>query len=193
MMLIGSTVTYGQSSPPTSKLQLFSNVNGASDTVPSGKTKMKVAMNAMVVGLHFEDGAWAFRQEVQFGSYLTNHFSWLIGIGHNESHADFKTVSQSGSSTTKEMKTTSLTFPLTLNYTLGNPSKMMNLKLQGGVTYSYVLSMKIGSDKQNLSGISRGGFYAHLRMILMDFVFAEYDIPFKGGDGAFLFGISIAI
>lgn len=192
LMLFVSTLSYGQS------LQsLKPNMVRSSDTISSStntnNTKGMMAVYCTPLGLHFEDGAWAFRQELQFGSYLTDHFSWLIGMGHNQSHADFNTITPTGHPTTKDMHISSLTFPLTLNYTIGSPKKMTTVKLQAGVTYSYVLSMKIGSDKQNLSGMDRGGFYAHLRMALLDLLFIEYDIPFKGGDGSFFFGICMSL
>lgn len=194
LILFVGTIVYGQSE--NSGLQPWKPtiVSGNSDTISSSaKNKGTMALYMTPLGLHFKEGAWAFRQEIQFGTYLTDHFAWLVGIGHHISHADFKTITPAGYPTTKDMQINSLNFPLTLNYTLGNPRKMANIQLQGGITYNYVIAMKIGSDKQNLSGMDRGGFYAHLRAVLMKLFFVEYDIPFKGGDGAFYFGLSIAL
>lgn len=141
----------------------------------------------------FERGEFSYKPSLQIGSYLTDHLSWLIGVGYNMTSSEIKTYSASGKPTTQTLYTNTLTFPLSLNLTLGDKDKFWNMKIQGGVNYNYILSMELGSDKMDLDGTDRSGFSGHIRCVLFSLLFGEYNFPFGDGKGAFTFGLCFGI
>lgn len=135
---------------------------------------------------------------IQFGSYFTRHFAWYVGGGYSLYFADTQKLDKYGRWQKASMSMESIIFPLSLSIVAGNPDKFYNVKFQGGITYSYLMSVKISSDKMDLSGMDRGGFSGHVRVILFSFLSAQYDFPLNstgiGEDsGRFHLGLCITL
>ena len=154
----------------------------------SNKTKGQT-VNFLSFGFHVGDNAFTWRPQLQLGSYLSDHISWMIGVGYYMGSSDFKTVTNAGNPTTKKMRVNTLTIPLSLGYTIGDPNTMLNMQINAGVSYDYIMSMTLGGDKYDMNGIDRGGFCGHVRLSIFSLLFLEYGFPFNNGDGALYYGI----
>ena len=71
----------------------------------SNKTKGQT-VNFLSFGFHVGDNAFTWRPQLQLGSYLSDHISWMIGVGYYMGSSDFKTVTNAGNPTTKKMQNT---------------------------------------------------------------------------------------
>lgn len=132
---------------------------------------------------------YSMRYGGSIGKYVSNHSSLMGGFMYNLGRSKFETVSTYGYPTTKTMETNSIIIPITYSYSIFNPSGF-NIQLQGGIAYNYVTSMKLGSDRYDLSNVDRGAFSGHVRLVLsyLGGIFVEYDFPFEDGDGIVMYG-----
>lgn len=135
---------------------------------------------------------YSMRWGGSIGKYLSNHSSLMIGFMYNDGKTKMKTIGSSGYTTTKILETGSIIVPLTYSLGIFKPDGF-NIQLQGGIAYNYVTSMKLGSDKYDLSNVDRGAFSGHVRLVLsyLAGIFVEYDFPFKDGDGIVMYGLDI--
>ena len=177
LMLFAGTFTIVQA-------QTFSDRAPATRSVEKDNTAF-----FMSSGFHFERGVFAWRPRFQYGTYLTDHISWLIGLGYDMNRVKYEMMSLSGQTVTQKVKTRTLSVPLTLRYALG--SDVHFAQIHAGVSYNYITSMRIAGEKQDLTGMQRGYFSGHVRLSALMLFFLEYEYAFNGGGGLFSFGLCI--
>ena len=146
----------------------------------------------MGTGFHFAKGEFAWRQQIQYGTYLTKHFSWLAGVGYDMFRVKVATLStDTNDNPTMKFKTRTVSVPLTLRYGFGDDFQFV--QLHAGASYNYILSERLGGEKLDLTGVKRGYFAAHARVSVIGLIFFEYDYMFNGGGGILYGGVCFDI
>lgn len=176
LLLIAGTFTLVQA-------QTFSDRSPATSSVKNDNTAFFLS-----TGFHFESGVFEWRQRFQYGTYLTDHLSWLIGLSYDMNRIKYDYMTLNGPITQK-VKTRTLSVPLTLRYALG--SDVHFAQIHAGVSYNYITSIRVDGVKQDLTGMKRGYFSGHVRLTALMLLFLEYEYAFSGGPGIFSFGICL--
>ncbi|MBO6027478.1 MAG: hypothetical protein J6P73_09570 [Bacteroidales bacterium] len=122
-----------------------------------------------LTSFHFEKGMFAWHPRIQYGTYLTNHLAWLLGVGYDMNREKVETID-------KKLKTRTLSVPLTLRYGIG---KTELAQVHAGVSYNYIASKRLGGEKMDLTGTKRGYFSGHVRVSLIGLMFLEYEYCFN--------------
>lgn len=140
-------------------------------------------------GFHFGKGNFVWQPTFQRGTYLTNHLSWLIGVRYNMNRVKYEMMDLSGNTYNEKLKTRTLSVPLSLRYGFGSDVPLV--QVHAGVSYNYIMSMRMGGVKQDLTGIKRGYFTGHVRLSGLMLFFLEYEFMFNGGGGMFYYGLCL--
>ena len=173
------------------------NTTNTTNTVRtySHSNKGNSATFLTLAGFHFERGMYDWHPRFQYGTYLTNHLAWLLGVGYDMNRVKLETMDLSGNTVKEKLKTRTLSVPLTLRYGIGRDAELV--QVHAGVSYNYITSMRLAGEKMDLTGIKRGYFSGHVRVSLIGLLFVEYEYMFNhtvGTDprpGMFYYGICL--
>ena len=161
----------------------------------SHSNKGNTAFFFTLTSFHFERGMYDWHPRFQYGTYLTDHLAWLLGVGYDKNRVKIESMDLSGNTVKEKLKTRTLSVPLTLRYGIGKDAELV--QLHAGVSYNYITSMRLAGEKMDLTGIKRGYFSGHVRVSLIGLLFVEYEYMFNhtvGTDprpGMFYYGICL--
>ena len=161
----------------------------------SHSNKGNTAFFFTLTSFHFERGMYDWHPRFQYGTYLTDHLAWLLGVGYDKNRVKIESMDLSGNTVKEKLKTRTLSVPLTLRYGIGRDTEWA--QVHAGVSYNYITSMRLAGEKMDLTGIKRGYFSGHVRVSLIGLLFVEYEYMFNhtvGTDprpGMFYYGICL--
>lgn len=191
----GATITTN-STNSTNSTNTTQSTNTTNTVRPySHSNKGNTAFFFTLTSFHFERGMYDWHPRFQYGTYLTDHLAWLLGVGYDKNRVKIESMDLSGNTVQEKLKTRTLSVPLTLRYGIGRDTEWA--QVHAGVSYNYITSMRLAGEKMDLTGIKRGYFSGHVRVSLIGLLFVEYEYMFNhtvGTDprpGMFYYGICL--
>ena len=131
---------------------ITTNSTNSTNTVRpySHSNKGNTAFFFTLTSFHFERGMYDWHPRFQYGTYLTDHLAWLLGVGYDKNRVKIESMDLSGNTVQEKLKTRTLSVPLTLRYGIGRDTEWT--QVHAGVSYNYITS----SDWQAKRWISLG-------------------------------------